>query len=282
MKHEFARLGSVTLHYVEAGSGHLVIFLHGFPEFWYAWRRQLDAVGKTHHAVAVDMRGYNLSSKPKGTRAYEATVVANDIIALADHLGAEKFTVVGHDWGGVIAWRLASLYPDRLDHLVIINAPHLAVMRRELLHNPKQQIASSYVLFLRMPGSHRILSASNFRMLRPILDRGVAHGYFDESDVAAYIAAWSEPDAMRGSVAYYKAVDLISTLRKRPATDERAITVPTLVIWGERDRYLLRGNLDGLEAYVKNLTVRRVPDASHWIVHEKPDLINKLLLDYLS
>lgn len=282
IKEHTVSVNGVNIHYAESGTGRLVIFLHGFPEFWYAWRRQLEALGRTHHAVAVDMRGYNLSSKPGSTKHYKAKEVVKDVIALADRFGADKFSVVGHDWGGVIAWRLASDHPDRVEKLVVINAPHPAIMKRELLHNSKQRRASSYILFLRLPGAAKLLSASKFKLLRPILDRGLRQGYFDENDVEEYLKAWSQPGAMRGSVSYYKAIDMTSAFGKDGEIDERRIMVPTLVIWGEGDRYLLPGNLDGLEAYVENLTIRRIPDASHWIVHEKPELVNDLIRDFID
>jgi pimeloyl-ACP methyl ester carboxylesterase len=277
-----AVVNGIDIHYAESGSGELVIFLHGFPEFWYAWRKPLEDVGSSCHAVAVDMRGYNLSSKPEGTKPYRASEVAKDIIALADHFGAKKFSVVGHDWGGVIAWRVASEYPERIDKLIVINAPHPAIMKRELRNNPRQRRASAYILFMRLPGASRMLSAFDFKRLRPLLDRGVRNGYFDQSDVAAYLRAWSRPGAMRASVAYYKAIDLFAELRSRSTANAHRIVVPTLVIWGERDRYLLPGNLDGLEQFVENLTIHRVPDASHWIVHEEPKLITTLIQDFLS
>jgi epoxide hydrolase 4 len=277
-----ASLNGIEIHYAERGTGELVIFLHGFPEFWYAWRRQLEAIGESHHAVAVDMRGYNLSSKPHGTKPYRAADVAKDIVALADHLGARKFSLVGHDWGGVIAWRIAADYPDRLDKLVIINAPHPAIMKRELLHNSRQRRASSYILFLRLPGVARVLKAFDFKLLRPVLERGLRKGYFDKHDVDEYLKAWSQPGAIRGSVAYYKSVSAVSVFRNDKGIDERRTSAPTLVIWGERDRYLLPGLLDGLDKYVDDLTVHRVPDASHWIVHEKPALINSMIRGFLS
>ena len=282
IKEHTVSVNGISIHYAESGTGRLVIFLHGFPEFWYAWRRQLQAFGRTHHAVAVDMRGYNLSSKPESTNQYKAEEVAKDINALADRFGADKFSIVGHDWGGVIAWRLAGDYPHRVEKLVVINAPHPAIMKRELLHNAKQRRASSYILFLRLPGAADLLSAGYFKLLRPILDRGLRQGYFEENDVEEYLKAWSQPGAMRGSVSYYKAIDVTSAFGKGGEVDERRIMVPTLVIWGERDRYLLPGNLDGLEAYVENLTIRRIPEASHWIVHEKPELVNDLMRDSID
>ena len=277
-----AAVNGIDIHYAESGTGKLVMLLHGFPEFWYAWRKQLQALEGTCHAVAVDMRGYNLSSKPKGNKPYRVSEVARDIVALADHFGAEKFSLAGHDWGGVIAWHIAATSPERLDKLVVINAPHPTIMKRELRNNSKQRRASAYIAFMRMPGAAVFLSAFNSRMLRPLLNRGLRYGYFDHDDVAAYLNAWSQPGAMRGSVAYYKAIDLFSEFRSDRRGTLPRITVPTLVIWGERDRYLLTGNLDGLEDFVEDLTIHRVPDASHWIIHEKPNAISHLLKNFVS
>jgi epoxide hydrolase 4 len=285
MKHRFADTGDVRLHYVEAGRGNVVIFLHGFPEFWYMWKAQLEHFGADHHAVAPDMRGYNLSSKPRNDSAYRAETVAADVIALADTLGAERFTLVGHDWGGVVAWHVATLYPDRLDRLVIINAPHPAVMARELSRNPAQMMASSYVLFLRTPGADRVLTAFNFAILRRgFLRRGLEAGYFSEPDIDAYIAAWSEPGAIRGGIAYYRAPGFMELLRRFRERKESTAKIPvnTLVIWGEQDPYLLEGNLDGLDELVDDIVIERVPDASHWIVHEQPENVNRLIRNFIA
>jgi len=281
----FADVGEVRLHYAEEGHGKLIVFLHGFPEFWYMWKEQLEFFGRDHHAVAVDMRGYNLSSKPSNDSAYNAEVVASDIVALADHLGAERFTLAGHDWGGVIAWQVASVHPERLENLVIINAPHPAIMARELVRNPAQMIASSYVLFLRAPGAARILSAFNFMVLRRgFLRRGLEAGYFSANDVDAYIAAWSEPGAIRGALAYYRAPVLKELLqrfreRNKPAAK---VGVRTLVIWGEQDAYLLGGNLDGIDQLVDDLVIERIPGGSHWVVHEQPVTVNLLMRKFMA
>jgi pimeloyl-ACP methyl ester carboxylesterase len=228
------------------------------------------------------MRGYNLSSKPDRVGDYSASEVARDIVALADHFGAQRFSVVGHDWGGVIAWRVASLAPDRVRKLVIINAPHPALMMRELLDNPRQRAASAYIGFLRMPGAHRLLRLFGFRLLRSILDRGLNRGYFNQADADAYLEAWSQPGAMRGMVNYYRAAPPLRRDRSHADVPTGVIDIPTLVIWGEQDRYLRAELLDGLKEYVSDLRVQRIPEGSHWIVHEKPDLINSLLRKFLQ
>lgn len=149
MEHRFANVNGVRLHYVTHGAGKLILFLHGFPEFWYAWRHQLTEFGQDHQAVAVDMRGYNLSSRPAAINRYEMPELVEDIRALALHLGASKFALVGHDWGGVVAWAFAAAHPDLLESLIIINAPHPILFNRELRENPAQQKASQYIQFFR-------------------------------------------------------------------------------------------------------------------------------------
>jgi pimeloyl-ACP methyl ester carboxylesterase len=273
VSHGFAELGDVTLHYAESGAargGVPRVLLHGFPELWYAWHHQLTALGGTHHVVAPDLRGYGLSSKPREVAAYAVDRIVDDVRALADHLGAERIVLAGHDWGGVIAWAFASRYPERLERLVIVNAPHPAIFARELRHNPRQMLASSYVLLFRAPFglAERVLRAGDHALLDGLARRGLARGYFTPADAAVLRASWREPGALTGGLNYYRALGVLPALRMRP------IAVPTTVIWGERDRYLLPGHLDGLERHVPRLSMVRVPDASHWIVHEQPALVS--------
>lgn len=287
LEHKYAELNGVRLHYVTIGKGKLIMFLHGFPEFWYAWKRQLLEFGGDYQAVAPDMRGYNLSSKPTGVEKYRTKYLIEDVRALAEHLGHRKFVLVGHDWGGAVAWPFAMRHPDYLEKLIIINAPHPVVFARELRHNPAQQKASQYILLHRSAEAEEILSRDNYAALaNAVLKNGLKEGYFTEEDKQEYLKAWSQPGALTGMLNYYRATQLGSftgdsddTTAASPAN---MITVPTLVIWGEKDTYLLPGNLEGLEQYVTNLTVKRVPDASHWIVHEKPDLVNRYIREFVE
>lgn len=276
--HRFADLGDVRLHYAEAGRGRPgapIVLLHGFPELWYAWRHQLTALGATHHVVAPDLRGYGLSSKPREMSAYTVDRIVEDVRGLADHLGAERIVLAGHDWGGVIAWAFASRYPGRLTRLVIINAPHPATFARELRRSLSQMLASSYVLLFRAPFhlAERVLRARDYALLDGLARRGLARGYFTAGDAAVLRASWREPGALTGGLNYYRALGV------RPGPRPRPIEVPTTVIWGERDRYLRPGILEGLERHVRSLRVVRVPDASHWIVHEQPALVTRYLAD---
>jgi epoxide hydrolase 4 len=267
----YAEVNGVRLHYVEEGKGPLILFLHGFPEFWYAWKDLLPEFAKDHHAVAVDMRGYNFSSMPEAVDAYRVSILVEDVRALAEKLGAKKFVLVGHDWGGVVAWAFAAAHPEMLEKLVIINAPHPSVFARELANNPDQQKASAYFNLFTSPVAEATLSQNDFALVQ----QSVLGTWADDEDRKKYLEAWRR--GLTGGLNYYRAANL-----KSPVGGEKAdasgvsipknpiIAVPTLVIWGLKDTALLQGNLDGLDQYVKVLKIERVPEASHWVVHEQP------------
>lgn len=294
LRHDYAEVNGVRFHYVVAGSGPLILFAHGFPEFWYAWKEQLAEFGRDHLAVAPDLRGYNLSAKPARVEHYAVRHLVEDLRALAAHLGHERFTLVGHDWGGVIAWAFALRHPDLLDRLVIVNAPHPAIFERELRENSAQRRASRYIGRLRDPRIEGVLSANGYAKLAAmILDRGGERGPFTGEDRAAYLAAWSQPGALTGALNYYRAMRLGPLAeedadRPPPAIEHVPdptafiVHVPTLVIWGERDGALLPGNLDGLDAFVPDLRVERIPDGSHWVIHEHPARINALIREFIG
>ena len=295
LRHRTAQLDSVQLHYAAEGAedGDLILFLHGFPEFWYQWKKQLAGFGRAHLAVAPDLRGYNLSSKPPSVEDYSLPHLVEDVRGLAAHFGCggeNKFTLVGHDWGGVIAWAFALAHPDWLSRLIIINAPHPAAFQRELAHNPAQQKASEYMQFLRSPIAETALAAENFSPLTQLfLAEGLERGYFTEADRAAYIAAWSQPGALTGALNYYRAAPFHAVSEELPSASAMIpgalswkVQIPTLVLWGMKDQYLLPGNLNGVEDFVPNIRLERIPDASHWVVHEKPDVVNGFIHDFLG
>jgi epoxide hydrolase 4 len=291
IEHAYAEVNGVRLHYATAGSGKLIVFLHGFPEFWYMWKEQLEEFSQDHRAVAPDMRGYNLSSKPQDVDAYRIELLVEDVRALAAHLGYERFVLAGHDWGGVVAWAFALTHPDLLEELIIVNAPHPAVFERELRENPAQQAASQYMLMFRSADAESALSANQYAALvEGVLKEGIESGYISEADRKAYLEAWSQPGALTGGLNYYRAsrvgppsgksqTGLSQILESLPSL---IVKVPTLVVWGEKDPYLLLGNLAGLEHYVTNLTVRRVELGSHWVIHEKPDAVNSYFREFLA
>ncbi len=290
LEHGYAEANGVRLHYVAAGTGKLILFLHGFPEFWYAWKNQLREFAATHQAVAPDLRGYNLSSKPAEVEAYGVTHLVEDARALAKHVGHDKFALVGHDWGGAVAWATALFHPECVEKLVIINAPHPGIFERELRSNPAQQQASQYMLMFRSPQAEAILSANQYAFLvESVLSEGLRKGYFTEEDRAAYLEAWAQPGALTGGLNYYRAARVgppssggeppFALPRELPSL---TVNVPTLVIWGERDVHLLTGNLEGLDRFVPDLTVLRIPDGSHWLVHEKPAAVNAAIHEFIE
>jgi len=286
-KHEYAEVNGIRIHYVTAGKGPLIVFLHGFPEFWYEWKSQLPEFARDYRAVAPDMRGYNLSEKPAGVDAYQMQNLVEDVRALAAHLGYKKFILVGHDWGGGVAWSFAIAHPEYLEKLIIINCPHPAILARELAENPAQQKASQYMLFFRSPQAEQTLSANNYAgLVDGVLGDGLKSGVFTEADKQAYIQAWSQPGALTGGLNYYRAANLGPPAPGAPKapvadTDGMVVKVPTLVIWGEKDTALLTGNLDGMDKFVPNLTIKRIPDGSHWVIHEKPELVNGYIRDFI-
>ncbi len=290
LTHEYADVNGIRMHYVAAGAGPLIILLHGFPEFWYAWKSQLAEFSREYQVVAPDMRGYNLSSKPAAVDQYRMNFLVEDVRALAAHLGHDRFILGGHDWGGVVAWAFALQYPGLLEKLIIINAPHPAIFERELRENPAQQQASQYMLVFRSEAAEQILSSGNYSAFdSSILQPGIRQGSFNDEDRRSYLQAWSQPGALTGGLNYYRAAGVgpagESGQDSRPLTGGLAsltVRVPALVIWGEKDPHLLTGNLNGLEQFVPDLQIRRIADGSHWVIHEKPDLINSYMWDFIE
>jgi pimeloyl-ACP methyl ester carboxylesterase len=287
IRHAEAEVNGVRLHYAAAGTGSLVMFVHGFPEFWYEWRRQLVDFGRDHLAVAPDMRGYNLSSRPTDLEDYVVPKLIEDIRGLAEHLGHRRFTLVAHDWGGAVAWAFAMAHPGMLERAVLINAPHPAVFARLLRDDPAQQKASQYMLLFRSPQAEEVLSADGHQALRLALG-DVWERRFTDEDRRMYLEAWSRPGGLTGGLNWYRAARVGPPSGDAPAGSLidparlPVIDVPTLVIWGEQDRALTIGNLDGLDKHVRHLTVTRVPDGTHWVVHEQPELITREIRNFMA
>ncbi|MHA1104299.1 MAG: alpha/beta fold hydrolase [Promethearchaeota archaeon] len=290
-KSEFAEVNDVKLHYIKAGpeDGDLIIFLHGFPQFWYMWRDQLLEFSKDYLVVAPDMRGYNLSSKPEEIEQYQPHHIVEDIRALVEeHFNRKKCILVGHDWGGVIAYPFANLHPNLVEKLIIINAPHPNIFARLLSKNKDQQSSSQYVLFFRSQNAEGYLSASNYKNILGIIVTPEME--FTEDDKQMYINAWSQPGALTGGLNYYRAGGLkppsqgekINNLRESQLElSPVMINVPTLVIWAEKDTALTTHNLEGLAEFIPKLKIKRIPEGSHWIINERPDKINSLIREFL-
>jgi len=293
--HDYAEVNGVRLHYARTGAGPLMVFVHGFPEFWYEWKHQLSEFGRDHLAVAPDMRGYNLSSKPASLEDYRMPALVEDLRALTSGLlkttGRTKFTLVAHDWGGVVAWVFAAQHPDMLDKLVIVNAPHPTIFGRLLREDPDQQKASQYMLMFRSPEAEATLSQNNYAWLKAaVLGAGLRDGTVTEQDQKEYVAAWSQPGALTGGLNYYRAAEIgppkSGAVPSQEAASDSApslvVRVPTLVIWGEKDTALLTSNLNDLDRVVPTLTIKRIPNGTHWVVRENAAEVNRLIREYLA
>jgi pimeloyl-ACP methyl ester carboxylesterase len=281
LAHRYADLGDVRLHYVEAGEGPLVLLLHGFPQFWYQWRHQIPALVEAGFRVlAPDMRGYNLSDKPLGVRAYRVELLARDVERLILACGEQTAVVVGHDWGAIAAWIAAMRHPERVEKLAILNVPHPARSLDGLL-SPMQLLRSSYVFFFQIPRlPEEVIRAGDFALLRSVFRSDpVQPEALTAEDIERYIKAIAQPGVLTASLNYYRA--LLRNPREMRALLQR-VEAPVLVIWGEKDRFLSRRLAEPPRLWVPNLIrVKRLPDASHWVAEDRPLEVNTLLLDFL-
>ncbi|MCD6681201.1 MAG: alpha/beta fold hydrolase [Burkholderiaceae bacterium] len=281
----YARVGTaerpLRLHYASCGDERmpLLLMLHGFPEGWFAWRELMPAFAARFHGVAPDLRGYGRSDKPEGVGAYRVAELVADVDALVDALGHARCVLVGHDWGGVLAWAFAIAHPERVERLVILNAPHPVLFAEALAHDPRQQAASAYMNWLRRPGSETALARDGFARLDAMLESMGGASWLDAARRAEYHEAWGTPGALAASVNYYRASPLHppddDARGALPALDAArfVVRVPTLVVWGERDLALLPSLLDGLDRVVPQLRLVCLAEATHWLVHEAPQRV---------
>jgi len=285
----FANLSSVRLHYLSAGAGKPIVFVHGFPEFSGAWAPQLREFGRDHRALAIDLRGFNLSDKPPGVANYEMAMLVNDLREFITEVASGPCVVVAHDWGGVCAWHLAAQHPELVERLVILNSPHPAMLYRELMHNPAQREAMRYMLLFRSARAEALLSENDFARLAAMFGSWEIGGVaLDPAFVASYKQAWSRPGALSTMLNYYRATRLHPPGPGEPGVEAMTPTpeawhvrVPTRVIWGERDGALLPSLLEGLDEYAPGVDVCRIPEGTHWIAHEFPDQVNRLIREFV-
>lgn len=259
-----------------------MVLLHGFPEFWYSWRHQIPAlVAAGFRVVVPDMRGYNLSEKPRGVESYRLEHLAGDISELISHLGESRAVVVGHDWGGVVSWVVAAQHAERVAALVVINAPHPGRFGHDVL-NSNQALRSLYVGFFQLPlVPEAVTRAHNFAALRRFLRLGPARrDTFTETDIDRYVEAAARPGALTATLNYYRAV-FRDMLRRRPWT-ERPVRAPVLVVWGERDPWLRRELADPGNQAVGSVRIHRLSEAGHWPHLEHPDAVNEALVAFLG
>jgi pimeloyl-ACP methyl ester carboxylesterase len=273
------RVNGVTLHVVEAGpeDGPPVLLLHGFPEFWWGWRKQIPGLARAGFRVVVpDQRGYNTSSKPPNLRDYDLDTLANDVIGLIESCGCERAHLVGHDWGGLVAWWAASRHPDRIARLAILNAPHPAVGRDYLRLHPSQIVRSAYIAFFQLPWLPEVvLSRRDYAVMRQALTRSSRRGTVTDAELDIYAETWREPGALTAMLNWYRA------LRRRPAMANPRVEAPTLVIWGVRDAALEVGLAHASLALCRDGRLVRIEDATHWVHLEAADRVTAEIAAFL-
>lgn len=290
----YIRANGVLLHTVIAGpvDGEPIMLLHGFPEFWYGWRAQIDTLAAAGYRVIVpDQRGYNLSDKPKEVSDYRITILATDVVSLAEALGYTQINLVGHDWGAAVAWWVATMYPERLKKLVILNVPYPSLMRDELLNGNWQQIMKSwYIGFFQIPFlSEGVLSFNNYEGLADTLRRTSNPGSFTAADIDRYKRAWALPGAMTAMLNWYRAMvqqnlprigsAATSTSGERPPT---RIRVPTLMLWGEKDVALSKELAQPSIDLCDDGRLIFFPNATHWVQHDEAEAVNRHILEFVG
>lgn len=276
VEHKYANNGDVKIHYVAVGdeSAPLVVMIHGFPDFWYTWRSQMKALQSDYRVVAVDLRGYNLSDKPKGMESYAMPLLVRDIQAVIASEERKSAVVVGHDWGGAIAWNIAMMAPDAIDLLVILNLPHPAGLAREIANNPDQRENSAYAFGFQRPDAHLALTS---QML--------AGWVRDENARKKYIEAFDKSN-FESMLNYYKAnYPRSDNTASQSLSPEETVKVkcPVLMFHGLEDKALLPGALNGTWNWLeKDLTLVTIPGADHFVQQDRPEMINEVLADWLA
>jgi pimeloyl-ACP methyl ester carboxylesterase len=278
-RHEYINTNGIKLHYVTQGEGPLMLMLHGFPEFWYSWRHQIPEFAKDFKVVALDLRGYNDSDKPAEQSAYVMAEFIKDVEGVVRGLGYDKCVLVGHDWGGAIAWNFAYAHPEMVERLIILNLPHPAKFA-EGLRTPQQLLRSSYIFFFQLPWlPEMMLKSADYQPIETAFkSMAVDKSAFTQENLQAYKDAVAKPGAMTAMLNYYRNAFEQGILRQ----DWRVLEVPTLMIWGENDTALGKELTYGTEAYVRNFQINYIPNCSHWVQQEQPQLVNHYMREFLT
>ncbi|MBB6450668.1 pimeloyl-ACP methyl ester carboxylesterase [Geomicrobium halophilum] len=279
---QYVKTNGVRLHTVTAGpeDGKLVILLHGFPDFWFGWRKQILVLAAAGYKVVVpDQRGYHLSEKPTGVRPYRLNQLKDDVIGLIQHFKRDGATVIGHDWGGAVGWHLASTCPHVVKHLIVINIPHPAVMPKGLAANPIQWLRSAYMFFFQLPQfPEQTLGNKNFTRLAQALQRTSRHGTFSTDELVKYKIAWKQPGALTSMLNWYRAIP-------RSMTDigkVHSVDVPTKIIWGVGDVFLSKRLAKKSLQLTKMGSGVWIGEATHWVHQEQPSLVNEQILKFIQ
>ena len=267
----FIETNGIKLHTIIIGTGEPLILLHGFPEFWYCWSKVIPLLKNDFKLIIPDMRGYNLSDKPKGVENYKIDILIEDIKGLMEELKLGKFNLAGHDWGGVVAWIFAEKYPELLKKLIILNAPHHKIFQQKLSTDKEQQKASFYIFEFLKPNGEKFIIENDYNWLK----KAVFTKDFSDTDKEKYLEAWSQPGAIVGGVNYYRANVNFNEWKG-------IIDVPTLVLWGMNDLALKPQLLEGLSDYIKDLRIERHEESSHWITHDAPEFVSSKIREFIQ
>ncbi len=270
VKHDYATNGDVRIHYAHLGQGPLMVMIHGFPDYWLTWRDQMEALAKDHEVVAIDQRGYNLSDRPKGVENYDVRHLVEDVVAVIRACGRDRAVIVGHDWGGMVAWTFAMTNPGMTEKLIILNLPHPRGLMRELAINPEQQKNSAYARRFQQEGAHKDLTAE-----------GLTFWIKDPAVRARYVEAFRRSD-FEAMLNYYK-----QNYPREPYTEDTSplvkVQCPVLLIHGLKDKALLPGALNDTWKWVDGeLTIVTVPGADHWVQQDASDLVTRTMVSWLN
>ncbi len=268
-----------TSYVARPREGRAIIFLHGFPEFWYGWRKQIPFFEEQGYFVVVpDQRGYNDSDKPEKVSAYALPQLAADVASIIETLKLEKPVLVGHDWGAAAAWQTAIEYPHLLSKLVILNVPHMRVFMKNVFTNPLQFFKSWYMYFFQLPFlPENLMAWVGFDKIAQGLQKTSRPGTFSDEELTKYAEAWSKPGAMRSMIHWYRAAFRHPDLR-----GDTRVHVPTLILWGEKDAFLEARMAEQSKEYCDSAVVQYFPEATHWLQHEEADAVNGAILKFIA
>jgi pimeloyl-ACP methyl ester carboxylesterase len=278
-KNAYIEANGIRFHYVTAGEGPLILLLHGFPQYWYAWRNMILTLAKQYKVVALDMRGYGDTDKPSNVTDYLPEILANDIAAVVHALGFEKAHIVGHDWGGGVAWRTAINHPEVVDHLIVLNCPHPSIFAHALKSNFDQIQKSWYVFFFQIPYLPEWIMKPGPTLKKLFRSPEIRPGTFSDEDIAKYTAAFEKPGAFTAALNYYRAAF------RKPKEKGKVpkISAPTLLIWGEKDIALGKELTYGMEDLFSGpFKIEYLPEGTHWVIEEYPEKVSQLILEFIK
>lgn len=281
-QHHFIETNNIRLHCVTQGQGELVLLLHGFPEFWYSWRYQIPALARHFKVVVPDLRGYNDSDKPAS--GYDLDTLSADIHGLIKNLGYVRAHIVGHDWGGMIAWHLAQKFPQSINRLVTLNAPHPYRFWQELAGNLDQLRRSWYIVAFQVPGLPEWLIRHNLKefVKNVFRSQAVRQGAFSSEDTQKYEAALEKPGALSAVMNYYRSSLSLQNWLQHWGRSPEPVTVPTLMLWSQEDALLSQKLTEGMDALISApFQLKLVPHCGHWMQQEVPQTVNRELLNFL-